>query len=182
MLARIRESSALSLGDQPTENARALTTAYDSTHRYLLHKQSLFPGTPMLDIEQDEKKPRKSKRVSRPATSAESSDVPDGVRLRKRARFAVPVTDTEAADWAAVVGRLVKGKTKLTPELLADVNLAINDMEGRKGDFSQDVLQDGLLDIVTLLAEVHDNDLYSLGALRDRARALVAMWKRDMAM
>ncbi|EJD39946.1 hypothetical protein AURDEDRAFT_116015 [Auricularia subglabra TFB-10046 SS5] len=114
----------------------------------------------------------------RPRKHPRSEDSPDGPPAKRpRGRPRKPVPPEEAARWTAVVGRLVKGKAPLTPALLAGVNAAMDAIEERRDSLSREILEDGLLDMVALLADVEDNETYSLGALRERARALIEGWR-----
>ncbi|KZV91947.1 hypothetical protein EXIGLDRAFT_769446 [Exidia glandulosa HHB12029] len=90
-----------------------------------------------------------------------------------------PISAEEAWKWKAAIGRLVKGKARLTPEVLGEVAAAIGEIEARNatpGAFAQDILEDGLMQAVKMLAEAQDN-VYSLEGSRTRARALVDGWK-----
>lgn len=128
---------------------------------------------PSLSPKRPRGRPRKH-----PRPEEDSPDAPPAKRPIGRPRK----LPSAAALWTAVVGRLVKGKAPLTPELLAEVNTAMGAMELRKHEFTREVLEDGLLDMVALLADLEDNDQYSLGALRDRARRLVEGWRSVVAI
>ncbi|EJD39942.1 hypothetical protein AURDEDRAFT_153689 [Auricularia subglabra TFB-10046 SS5] len=98
---------------------------------------------------------------------------------RKRARVegpeGRPVTPEEAYRWVATVGRLVKGKERFTVELIGEVNAVLDEMEARKNEVVPEILRDGVLDMVRLLAEIQDN-VYSLDGLRERAKSLALVW------
>lgn len=167
---------------------------------YLDTKLALFPEEKLLDRKAP--KPKKRDLPTRDADADAAQDDPgssdveatsrsdrssppiygislnDG-RARKRARLQTEKSRVnDALKWTQAISRLVKGKARLTPELLSEVSTTLTDVENKNNEIVQhpDVLQTGLFDTMKLLAEAQDN-VYSLEGLRERAKHLVDSWK-----